>query len=410
MDISSIYTKLSNNDIISIKNLGVEKIAIITNQLGDVIFESKPSLNIPDSEIIKQATLEFYGNVNTPSILKQIPGPIGENIDLIKSSPEKIESLRLQAAQTRELLQNNIQGIDLDTIKGAIPQNAKAQGTAKLSALISEQGKKIKILLIPKALEIANKLKAQVNEEILTQFKKQITPSGECINSVNLQREIINRNQLVNSLNKTNQQLDRLTTALTGLSTFYGLTSTILKILKTSKKVISAASKFIPSPPGVPGVITAAMGDLDDIIRDTTFTNTGNSKLEKISGTIAAASLSVSIVNTYILTIIRIIESIDIKIKQCDPYSTLIPINPELIKTAELQAQSNQTQNNATYKGFIIEIEIVPFSPTVNRRRAVGKNENGITLISTELSFTTLDEVLINELKFIIDRDNLKAY
>jgi hypothetical protein len=46
----------------------------------------------------------------------------------------------------------------------------------------------------------------------------------------------------------------------------------------------------------------------------------------------------------------------------------------------------------------------------VNRYRAVGKNQSGIVLIQTELSFTLEPQILINELKLIIDRDNLKAY
>ena len=111
-----------------------------------------------------------------------------------------------------------------------------------------------------------------------------------------------------------------------------------------------------------------------------------------------------------ILTVILLLRSIDAKIQKCDPYATLTPINSELIQIADLQQTAEETQNQTTYKGFIIDIEIIPYTSTVTRRRARGLNQDGIVLIQTELSFTTVDEVLINELKFIIDRDNLKAY
>ena len=90
--------------------------------------------------------------------------------------------------------------------------------------------------------------------------------------------------------------------------------------------------------------------------------------------------------------------------------NSLIPISKEIKDIADAQIQADNTQNETTYQGFIIEIEIVPYTPTVDRRRALGKNQSGIVLIQTELSFTTDDQTLIDELKLIIGRDNLKAF
>ena len=105
-------------------------------------------------------------------------------------------------------------------------------------------------------------------------------------------------------------------------------------------------------------------------------------------------------------------NSIDTLLNKCAPNdsNSLNPISKEIKDIADAQSQANETQNLTTYQGFIIEIEEVPFTPTVTRRRAVGKNQSGIKLTQTELSFSTNNQTLINELKFIIDRDNLKAY
>ena len=145
-----------------------------------------------------------------------------------------------------------------------------------------------------------------------------------------------------------------------------------------------------------------------------------NSRLQKLTSIIGGAALVASIVGGFILVAIALLNSIDAFIQKCsqsipnqntpDTNNELIPISKEIQDIADAQIQADTTQNQTTYQGFIIEIEVVPYTPTVNRRRALGKNQQGIVLIQTELSFTTDDQTLINELKLIIDRDNLKAY
>jgi hypothetical protein len=120
--------------------------------------------------------------------------------------------------------------------------------------------------------------------------------------------------------------------------------------------------------------------------------------------------LVISIIGTYILTAKATLDIIDAYIKKCNKYANLDPTSKIINDIADAQLQAQQTLNQITYQGFIIEIEEIPYTPTVIRRRAVGKTQQGIPLIQTELSFTTDNQTLINELKLIIDRDNLKAY
>ena len=286
----------------------------------------------------------------------------------------------------------NIQDIDLQAIQRATPDNLKASGTAKLGTLIFDQGKVINQLLDP----IANKLLSQVT-----------TPDGTCVPQQTLDSVISQRNGLVLQLNDIGNNLNRLTSTLTGLSNYLSLAQTVITIIKTAKITTSIAAKILPT---VPGAIPAAISDLEDAKNQITFTDTGTSKLDKIQGSVSSAAISVSIVNSYILNIVNTLNALDIILIKCSPNSTYSPISKDIEDSASAQRQAETTLNQTTYNGFIIEIEEVPYTPTVTRRRAIGKNQQGIVLIQTELSFTTNPQTLINELKLIIDKDNLKAY
>jgi len=329
------------------------------------------------------------------------------------ASPLDIENIRKQAAEQIKSDSNQILDVNLSSIQNATPNSLKPQGSAKLSGAITTIGKKIYTVLTPIALNIAKELGASIAQDQLGNIREKVLSKNGCPTNPKLLLLLEQRNALIAQLNRTSKQLDTLTKAVTGLNTFLEVSQTAVDAIKQTKTITSTAAKAFPGgTAGLPGFIASSLSDLEDVIMKLLFEKDGTPRLPKISSSIAAASLAISIVNGYIQTIIFILTAIDTKIKQCNANltSSLAPIDPNLISIAALQTKAEQTQNNITYAGFVIEIEEVPYTPTVTRKRAVGKNQSGIILIQTELSFTTQDELLINELKLIIDRDNLKAY
>jgi hypothetical protein len=286
----------------------------------------------------------------------------------------------------------NIQNIDVEALLKSIPDSLKPQGSAKLGNIIYDKGKVIQQLLNP----IANKLLADAT-----------LPEGVCVPQVTLDRLILERNALVGQLNDIGASLDTITKSITGLNTYFNLVITVINTISVAKTVISAAAKVVPI---IPGAVPAALSDLEDAKNKLVFTNTGTSKLDKIQSSITTSAISISLVNGYILSIVNILNSLDSILAKCSPNSTYLPISKGINDSADAQRQAETTLNQTTYNGFIIEIQEVPYTPTVTRRRAIGKNQQGIILIQTELSFTTNPLTLISELKSIIDKDNLKAY
>lgn len=306
-----------------------------------------------------------------------------------KTSQEIDAEIKKRAEKSRISL-GGLKSFNSKDILNATPTSLRLTGTSKIPKLILNLGIQISTLLLPQALSLLQKL--------------NVCPTDQKL------KEIINtRNGIVRSLNNISKTLGVLTKIIDGINTTISTLTGIITGLQIAKTAASAAAKAAPI---VPGAVPATLSDLGDLINKLTFSTTGKALIENYKSIVASASLSISMVNKYILQIITTLNSIDDKIKACNKYvsNDLSTISPDLIKIADLQKQAEKTQNNITYNGFIIEIEKVPYTPTVDRKRAIGKNQDNITLIQTALSFTTDDQILIEELKLIIDRDSLKAY
>lgn len=316
-----------------------------------------------------------------------------------KPTPEKVEEKRLQTASDDQvkLAQANTTTVDAKEIENATPLDLKAMGIAKLPLLLLVIGNQIKNIIEPALINL-----------IKTYIQKYID-AGICVDQATIDKIIQQRNLIVNQLNKIVKTLTIITLSLTGSIAFLALLKGIIKGIDFAILVAEQAAKLYPPLlPALPLLKTTL-----NVTKLITLTdNEGNSKIQKLTAIIGGAALVSSIIGGFVLIAIGLLNSIDIFLQKCAPDQTnkLVPISKETQDIADVQTQATLTQNQTTYKGFIIEIELVPYTSTTTRRRAIGKNQDGIILIQTELSFTTNDQTLIDELKLIIDRDNLKAY
>jgi hypothetical protein len=283
--------------------------------------------------------------------------------------------------------------IEENIIQNAIPDGLKEKGLAVLGTVVTNQ-----------AMVFADKMIPAL-EKKLEEFDKGC-PTPEEI------RKIIDiRNNITQQANSISKTLDKVTKTVNKTSATVNTLVGIIKGIKLAKTVASAAVKLLPL---APGVAPAALSDAGDLILSKTFDVEGNSKITPVKSALDGVSVPLALISFYIANFIRILNLLDVAIEKCQSEVTstpisLTPVSNELIEISEIQTQAEESPNLSTYNGFVLEIEVVPYSPTVDRRRALGKNQSGIVMIQTELSFTPIDQVMINELKFIIDRDNLRA-
>jgi hypothetical protein len=285
--------------------------------------------------------------------------------------------------------------ITAEQLNNATPDYIKAQGTDALPQLLMILGDQIPVIIQP-ALDALQK-------ELIEKYQNTNT----CPDTVTLQEIINRRNNILGSLNKVGKIINTTTIVLTGISAALSILQGVNSSIDASKIAARIAAAFNPA---LAVALPTVLASLDTAKINLNLDTEWQSRIKKYKTIVSAASLALSIINLFVLAAITALESIDFNILKCDPNATLDPISNEIKTLSISQVKASQTQNQITYQGFIIEIQEVPFNPTVNRRKAVGKNVQGIPLIETELSFTTNPQILINELKLIIDRDNLKAY
>jgi len=251
---------------------------------------------------------------------------------------------------------------------------------------------------------------------------------GACPSPAQIQKIINTRNNIVESLNSTFTFIDRFSNSISGLSGLVSVLVGVIKAISSVKKGIVIAGSAVPFP--IPALVNSVVEGIQDTIEGIKFEADGAQKIIPIANGLISVATTIQVFANVIRNLICQIEALDVQLVGCSPeleeitnspilseeekrnriQQILIPISSEIVGFIEQTTlEEERSVGNSTYRGFIFEIEKVPFSPTVNRSRANALNSNGIVLLSTELSFTLDPNVLIEELKLVIDRDNLRA-
>lgn len=224
---------------------------------------------------------------------------------------------------------------------------------------------------------------------------------------------------------KVLKKYNNLLAVVENISLYLNLSSATLNVVTrvvdgslTAKSALNiakiAVNQALKIPPlaglATPSVITTAITDVEDAINLITFKADGTPILKeertKLENGAFYLSLAAAIVNI-ILLILKLLKPL---LQTCGLEAN--EPGPETNRFVLEAETTNQSNTQQSYKGFTFEIVEVklPNDPTVTRRVGQALNTEGIIALETEPSFTQNPKVLIEELKLIIDRDNLKAF
>ena len=218
-------------------------------------------------------------------------------------------------------------------------------------------------------------------DEIKDKLKDIIT----CPPQNQLSLIIRKKNKLVKALNNALKVIDATTKAL-------GIVGGVIMSIEISFNLLA----FIPVPinPAVPIALT---------------------KLERIIGKLKAGNTGLLallvLLQQTISMVINMLNILDIALENCTPDNEeeQESLNQELLDLIK----EAQTQDNSSVikivNGFTMDLETEKTENPLKRKRSIAKNADNVTILKGEWSFSSIDQILIDELVFYIQNNNLKA-
>jgi hypothetical protein len=228
----------------------------------------------------------------------------------------------------------------------------------------------------------------------LSERNQKICPPASALNT-NTER----RNRVVRQLNQIFRQITLNTAIAAALTAIAGS-------LRSGRKTIENLPLPLGAPiaVGVPYSVVSKLQTVEAVLKEFESDNTELNK-QIVNGLV--------LLTAAITTILVLLKLLDELTQEC---ATELNIQPEAISQELLDLTSEANEEGVVsvnqINGFTLEVQAMDQNAAGNlkRRQAVGKNSQGIILVKGDPSFSSSDQILINELAFYIQSNNLKAF
>ena len=222
---------------------------------------------------------------------------------------------------------------------------------------------------------------------------------------------------LIRQRNKVNRQINNIYKSITGNIAIAAAFLILGEVLRGVRLSLDA----LPFPQAIG---TPPVKDFGGLIFSQPYSTSAklqrlNEQLEELSKTNKdlnkAILTNLIFVIAGITTVIILLKAIDKLIQECAEENgvtnlELEAINQELLDLSEEEAEDgNPVLSNVNGFVFSVETDNQNLVGTLKRRFAVAKDSRGITLLKGEPSFSSSDQILIDELVFYIQQNDLKA-
>jgi hypothetical protein len=355
-----------------------------TNGVFEIPMDIIPPYSSSSSPNIISITLPEYQTLEvTPykgdGEIKEDLGVIGLTPIVASLEGDKIDASQIQQSQIEEI--------------SASKRDFKYFAQKKLVDLINN----VKIVLIPLILTLIARFGITKANKLIEEGKTKaadILDQITCPTPEELNRIISRKNKTVKQLNNAIKTIDITTKAL-------GITGGIITALEIAFTILKNLP--IPSavPPGIGLPINVILGIQD-----------GKDRIDKLITSLKTANAGLLVILVLLRQVltqaVQYLNLLDSLVQHCYPDANQEQLSAEL--TALTQQQTQQLSPVViNVNGFEMGVETETTTNSLKRRRAIARNKQGVVMLKGEWSFSSIDQILIDELVFYIQQNDLKA-